>query len=369
MNLKRVLSIAQKEVYHIVRDPFTLAMALGLPLILVTIFGLAIEFNMKEIGISVYDGDKSVASRSLLRAFSSSDYFHLNHTDRLPEAISILDHEQSKAALLIEPGFEKNLGSEKTAQAQILIDGADNSTVGVILGYLSGVQNQFGRNVGQTLSGSTAPFRTRYLFNPELNSRWFTVPGLIVIVVAILSILLTALTIAREWENGSMELLLSTPVRPIEIVIGKLLPYSLLGVGSVVFVYGLARVAFGVPFVGSHWFYGLSVLLFISAYLAQGLLISVVTRNQQLSMQLALISGLLPSVLLSGFVFPIENMPRFFHYLTSIFPAKWFMIISRSLFLKGSEPHELIKPFVALVVLNVVLMGVATKLFKKDVEP
>lgn len=369
LNWKRISAISRKEVFHILRDPFTMAMALGLPILLVSIFGLAIEFNMKQIEISVHDGDKSAASRALTRAFSSSGYFSLIHAERLPEALSILDHEQAKAALLIGPGFERDLGSGKTASAQILIDGADNSTVGVILGYMSGVQNQFLRNTLTQGANQNYQLRTRYLFNPELNSQWFTVPGLIVVVVAILSIMLTALTISREWENGSMELLLSTPVHPLEIVVGKLFPYTVLGLGAVLFVYLIARVGFGVPFEGSHLFYLLSVFLFISAYLAQGLLISVITRSQQLSMQLALISGLLPSILLSGFIFPIENMPTFFHFMTSIFPAKWFMIISRSLFLRGSEPWELLKPLAGLIVLNVVLMTVATKRFKKDVEP
>jgi ABC-2 type transport system permease protein len=195
------------------------------------------------------------------------------------------------------------------------------------------------------------------------------VPGLAVVVVAIVSILLTALTVAREWENGSMELLLSTPVKPVELIIGKLAPYTVIGLLAVLFIYIVARLGFGVPFRGSHLVLLAGAFLFLSAYLAQGLVISVLTRKQQLSMQFAIVSGLLPSVLLSGFVFPIESMPRLFHYLTMVFPARWFMVISRDLFLKGTNLPDLLAPFAALLVINAVLLTVAVRRFKRDVEP
>ncbi|HAR41512.1 MAG TPA: ABC transporter permease [Bdellovibrionales bacterium] len=369
MKWSRIIAVLRKEVFHILRDPFTLALALALPLILVLVFGLAIEFNIRELRMAVHDGDRTYQSRGLTEVLGSSGYFKLTNEVSPVAAMGALEGERAKAALIIEKNFGKQLGSEQVARAQVLLDGSDNSTVGLILGYLNGVQKIAEHKFLPEVASSNLEIRTKYLFNGELNSRWFTVPGLLAIVIAILSILLTSLTIAREWENGSMELLLSTPIRPLEIVIGKLVPYLVLGLGAATFVYLLARLGFGVPFRGSHFVLIPGVLLFITAYLTQGLLISVITRRQQLAMQLSMMTGLLPSILLSGFIFPIENMPPFFQVFTSILPAKWFIQISRGTFLSGSGFAELATPFLALFVLNGVLIMLATKNFKKDLEP
>jgi len=188
-------------------------------------------------------------------------------------------------------------------------------------------------------------------------------------VLAVIAILLTALTIAREWEYGSMELLLSTPVKPTEIIIGKIIPYTVLGFLALILIYLTARIGFNVPFRGSHLVFLIGFFLFLSSYLAWGILISIVTRKQQLAMMVSIVTGLLPSLLLSGFVFPIESMPVFFQYFTMIFPARWFMTISRGVILKGAGIYELAIPFAALVVLNTVLVVFAVKKFKKDLEP
>ena len=211
--------------------------------------------------------------------------------------------------------------------------------------------------------------RTRFLFNPELNSRWFIVTGLFVVAVGVLSILLTALTVAREWETGSMELLLSTPVRPLEIILGKLAPYMGLCLGAVALVYAAARLAFGVPFRGNHLVFLLACVLFLACTLAQGLLISVVTRQQQLAMQLSNITGLLPATLLSGFIFPVESMPLFFRVLTSLLPPRWFIDCCRGIFLKGAGLRELAVPLGALTLIATGLILLATKKFKRDLEP
>ena len=210
---------------------------------------------------------------------------------------------------------------------------------------------------------------TRYLFNPELNSRWFTVPGLSVVVLAILSIMLTAITVAREWEHGSMELLLSTPVSPLEIILGKLAPYLVMGLIAQVVIYLAARLLFGAPFAGSHLLLLLGTVLFLAANMALGLIISVTTRNQIAAIQFSQMLGQLPSLMLSGFIFPIESMPVFFQYFTMIFPARWFMVVMRGLFLRGAGFFDLLLPLSVLFVMDVVFITLAVKLFKKDVEP
>ena len=240
--------------------------------------------------------------------------------------------------------------------------------MGPVAGYLGSIQTIANKRIADFNPALPYELRTRFLFNPELNSRWFVIPGLTVVVMAILSIILTSLTVAREWENGSMAVLLSTPVQPLEIIVGKLAPYAVLGLTAVAFVYIVARLVFHVPFVGNPLVFSFGCCLFLATYLAQGLLISVTTRKQQVAMQFAMVTGLLPSNMLSGFVFPVESMPPFFQYLTMLLPARWFMKIARDTFLKGSGLIELADSFLALTILGTLILLLATRRFKRDLE-
>lgn len=365
----RARAIARKEVDHILRDPFTVVAALGLPVLLVTFYGYAIDFDVRDIPLVVHDGDSTRASRQLAELFSSSGYFRPMAPRAGYGVLRELDSERASAVLIIRPGFGRELAAGRHADAQFILDGADNTRAGSILSYLPGLSGRASDRLAA--AGGPPPWRleTRFLYNHELNSRWFIVPGLTVVVVGLVAILLTALTVAREWELGSMEMLLATPVKPLEIVAGKLAPYLGLGVAAVLLVYLVARLNFGVPFRGSHLLFAFAGLMFLVAALSQGLLISVVTRQQQLAMQLSMIMGLLPSILLSGFIFPIESMPPFFQYLTSVLPPKWFMMAARGIFLKGATAVELAKPLAALALMDLLLVTAATKRFRRDLEP
>jgi ABC-2 type transport system permease protein len=372
LSLTRAFAIARKEIYHILRDPFTLGLSLGLPVFLVFTFGFAIEINTLNLPISVYDEDHSLISRSLIETFTSSQYFIPTTVSSPEEGQDSLASEKTHAVLIIPPSFQEKFLSGKSPKTQMLLDGSDNSTVGPILSYMSIIQTLAAKRLTKETVGAktkSSPVITRFLFNPELNSKWFVIPGLTVVVMSILSILLTALTVAREWENGSMELLLSTPIRPLEIILGKLAPYGFMAMIAVVFVYTISRLVFHIPFQGSLFVFSLGGMIFLLTYLSQGLLISVLTRKQQMAMQLAILSGMLPSQLLSGFIFPIASMPEFFHYFTMIFPARWFMVIARQSYLKGSLFSEMWAAFLGLSVLCVVMMTLATKRFKRDLEP
>ena len=366
--LRRALAVAKKEVFHILRDPFTLGAALGLPLFMVVIFGLAIEFNVKNIPLAVNDLSKSQSSRRLLDTFVSSQYFIVKNATSDDDAINQISSEASRAALIIPPTFERDMLAGRGASVQILLDGSDSSTVNPVLGYIARIQQLAASNIAGFESTLPYEIRTRFIFNPELRSRWFVIPGLNVLIMGILSILLTSLTIAREYENGSMELLLSTPIQPLEIIIGKLAPYGVLGLIAIAAIYLIARIAFGVPFVGNHFVFALGTIIFLIAYLSQGLLISVTTRNQQVAMQLSMITGMLPTQLLSGFIFPIESMPKLVQCFTVILPARWFMQISRDTFLQGTSFIKLWQPFLALILFCVVVITLGTKKFKRDLE-
>lgn len=366
---RRAITMARKEVFHISRDPITMLFALVLPVVMIALFGVAIEFNPKDIKLAVSDSDKTQDSRLLIQQFGSSEYFIPHGSVNVNMAVKDVFSEKAKASLIIPPRFEKDMFNGRAANAQILLDGADNSTVGAILSYVSRIQGLANERIAGFDAIRPYHLRTRFLFNPELNSKWFAIPGLAVVVMSVLSILLTALTVAREWESGSMELLLSTPVTPLEIIIGKIFPYSVLCIVAVIMVYVVARTVFGVPFVGNYWIFGLGCALFLVCYLAEGLFISIKTRKQQLALQFGMVIGLLPTNLLSGFIFPIASMPKFFQYFTGLFPARWFVEIARDAFLKGSGIHDLWRPFLALIVSATILIFVSVKIFKRDLEP
>ncbi|MDE2143921.1 MAG: ABC transporter permease, partial [Elusimicrobia bacterium] len=361
-------SIARKEARHIRRDRVTLAAALGMPILLVCFFGFVIDLNVRQVGLLVADGDRTRASRQLTELFSASGYFTVTRAPSAGEATRALGDERAKAALVINPGFERDVRAGRPASAQLLLDGADNSYAGTVLAYLSGIQDSARRR----LTAAPAPrasLRARFLFNPELNSKWFIVPGIFVIVIGLIASLLTALTVAREWENGSMELLLATPVRPLEIIFGKIAPYLVLCLVSVAMIYGMARVVFGVPFMGNHLLFLLATGLFLAATMAQGLVISVVTRQQQLAFQLAMNTGMLPIQLLSGFIFPVESMSPAFQCVTAVIPARWYMTITRALFLRAPDFKMVAPPLAALAALAAVFVAFAWRKFKTDLEP
>jgi len=364
----RIKAISKKELFHIFRDPYTLAVALFMPLLMVLIYGFAINFNIQNIHLSVSDFSKTQDSRVLMETFSSSHYFIIDPVDSPKEVLDSIESEKSRAGLIIPPQFSRDLGNSRIALTQVILDGADNSTVGLISGYLNGIQMKAVERL--TLFDTKHPYtlKSRYLFNPELNSGWFVIPGLIVVVMTILSILLTALTIAREWENGSMELLLSTPVRPIEIILGKLAPYAALGVLTLLMIFILSNYIFHVPFKGNPFLFGVGYLVFLTSYLAQGLLISILAKKQQIALQFATLTGFLPSQLLSGFIFPITSMPLFFQDFTMIFPARWFVKISRAIFLKDSGFIDLIVPFAMLFLICICIVWISTSKFKRILE-
>ena len=366
---RRAIAIGKKEVFHILRDPITLAFALVLPVFMIIMFGVAIEFNVKDIDLAVSDSDQTQDSRALIESFGSSNYFRPHPVVSDLAAVRDVSAEKARACLVIPPHFQKDLMNGRSASVQVLLDGADNSTVGPIASYLGAIQGLANKKIADFAPQAPYQLRTRFLFNPELNSRWFIIPGLTVVIMSILSVLLTALTVAREWENGSMELLLSTPVQPLEILVGKIAPYGVLGLVAVTFVYIIARTLFAVPFVGSLWIFYLGCVLFLISYLAQGMFISVTTRNQQLALQFAMMSGLLPTNMLSGYIFPVESMPPVFQYFTMIFPARWFVKIARDTFLKGSSIADLWLPFVAIIVLGTLLIIASVRRFKRDLEP
>jgi len=369
IGFKRAAAIARKEARHVLRDPLTLGLAIGFPLMYVGIFGVAIELDAKDIRIAVEDGDRTQSSRALVDVFRNSGAFLPHPVAAGSDVQKLLSAERDKAVLIIEPEFERMLALGGEPKVQIVVDGSDNSATSGILSELGGLQAFANARIVPGARPPPLRLVTRFLYNEELNSKFFIIPGLCVVVMGILSILLTALTVAREWESGAMEQLLATPVRPLDIVVGKLAPYMALGFGAVLLIYVAARIGFGVPFRGSHWLFLLGCLLFQVSYLAMGLFISVSSRSILVSVQASMILGFMPSILLSGFIFPVESMPAFFRALSGAFPARWFMIICRDSFLKSGASGDLLKPFLVLAGMDIAILALAALRFKTDLEP
>lgn len=375
---RRARSVALKEYKHILRDPFTLLVTLVLPLVFVGFFGFVIDLDYKHMRVYVRDNDQTSVSRRFLQEAASSGYFDLHPVHGQFQLDQALERNDSPALLVIRPGFGRHIragDAENPGEVQLLADGTDNVQASIMGSYMQGVVQKanavFARDnpALADAAGAGDQIRSRFLFNPELNSRWFIVPALSTIIIGFLAIVLTALTVAKEWENGSMELLLSTPVRPSEIVLGKLVPYFLLTFFDVLVVFVLAIYVFKIPFLGSFLFYMASCWVYITGALTLGLVISVVTRQQQAAIQFAFAVGLLPSFIFSGFIFPIENMPAFFQYFTALFPQRWFLLISRTVFLSDAAPATLATALAAIGVFAGAMILLAVHKFKTDVEP
>ncbi|MDR1926434.1 MAG: ABC transporter permease [Endomicrobium sp.] len=368
-----IKAVAYKEYRHIARDPFTLIVALVFPLILVLFFGFIIDLDYKHIVIDVQDNDKSQISRHFTEIFTSSEYFDVKQLQFQSEAECKLVKNDTPAIMIIKEDFGKNIVRGQPGKIQFLLDGSDNAKTGILIGYLTAAtaagNKIFAKDLGFDQNNTYEIIRTRFLFNTELNSRWFVVPGLSTIIIGLIAIILTSLTIAKEWENGSMELLLSTSVRPIEIVMGKIIPYFVLNFFNILIVFIVALIVFKIPFEGNFLLYIAACIIYVTGTLALGILISVVTRQQQAAVQIAFAIGLLPSFMFSGFIFSIENMPLFFRYFTAVFPQRWFMLISRSLFLSRAGFNSLFLPFLIITAFSVIMIILASKKFKTDLEP
>jgi len=369
--LNRVRAIAQKEVFHILRDPQILVFALGMPVALILLFGYAVSFDVEHIPLVVVDQDHSAESRALVRAFTAQDLFEQVATREDPAAVEpLLRRNIARAALVIPEGFSRDVHRGQAVSAQLLLDGADNMSAAIALGYANSIAlARSAARVSVQLGHFDMPVEAhvRTLFNPRLESSVVLVPGLMVIVLVLVAVMLTALTVAREYERGSMEQLFATPVGRLEIILGKLGPYFVLGLLQVLLVLVTGVMLFDVPVNGSLLLLFFVASVFLLAMLMQGLVISVVTRNQMVASQVAAISTLLPAMLLSGFVFPIENMPTILQGIAHVLPASYFVHGLRGVLLRGNGLEVVWPDLVAMAGFFVLMLVIATKRFQRRV--
>jgi ABC-2 type transport system permease protein len=368
--------MARKESLHIVRDPRSLLMALALPVFMILLFGYALTLDVDRIPTLVYDQDRSPLSRELVSRFQGSRYFQILETTIDYRTIEEeIDRDRCMLAIVVPLGYSRDLLSGRQAEVQLLFDGSDSNTASIALGYATalaqGLSIDWSRAVQDTRWGThfQEPLdgRLRVWYNNDLKSRNYLVPGLIALIMMIIAALLTSLTIAREWEMGTMEQLLSTPVRPSEVVLGKMAAFFALGIIDMLITIVVGVFLFRVPMRGSYLFLVGTGCIFLIGALCWGILLSAVTRTQVLAYQLAMLTSFLPAFLLSGFVFDIANMPIPVQAVTYIFPTRYFVTILKGIFLRGVGMKVLVWEAALLGIYGLAVFLLATRKLKQKV--
>lgn len=341
--MKRLRAVVVKELRQVRRDPFSLAMLIGLPAFMLVLYGFALNFDVRHVRLAVQDLDRGAASRELVASFTHSTYFDLVATpDAGADLDALLERRAARAVLVIPAGYGRHLDAGRSAPVQLLLDGADSTTATTVLGYARAlvaeqnlaIQAATLRRAG-VRARSVLDLEPRVLFNPELQSTQFLVPGLIGFLLMLTAVLSTALSVVREKERGTMEQLRVAPLRTWELIVGKTLPYLGISLVATFIILLAARALFGVVIRGPYLDLLGAVLLYLFGALGFGLFISTVANTQLLAFQAGLISSLLPAILLSGFIFQIRVMPAWLQLVTYLVPARYFLVILRGIILKG----------------------------------
>jgi len=377
MSLTRLLSVARKELLHILRDSRSLFIVVIMPVTLMFLFGYGVNLDLKGMPLYVYDQDGSQQSQDLLKHFQASQYFHIIRVAAGYSAISrALDDGSAKMGVVIPWDFSRKLASGSPVHVQALVDGTDDNSANVLMGYAQAVVQGYSGDIqfdwlerhGQVSEPAAIEVQTRTWFNEDLESSAFIVPGVLALVMSVIGAFLTSLTIAREWERGSMEQLISTPVTALEIMFGKLTPYFILGMFDVAVCAVIAIVWFHVPFRGSFLTLTISSALFMVVVLSLGFFISVLAKNQFAASQIALLATFLPAFLLSGFLFGIDQMPLILQWITRVLPARYYVSVLKKIFLKGTPTTMLSADLIPLAIFTLILAAIATRSFHKRLE-
>lgn len=375
MRARRVTAIAVKEVLQVWRDPRSLMMALLVPVMQMLLLGYGVNLDITHIPTCTYDEEGSPQSVDLLKHFQASRYFDLVASlEDERQIAAAIDQGRCKIAIVVPADFSRQIAMTRRASVQAIVDATDDNTATLATGYARAIVQGFSHDVQVNLAlqlgevGLPGPIaeQSRVWFNEDLESRNFIIPGVVALVLALVGAQLTSLTIAREWERGTMELLLSTPVTPMELMIGKLLPYFAIGLVDAAICLGFALYLFDVPFRGAFSTLFLTTSLFLIVVLSIGYLLSVSIRSQIGASQMAMFVTIMPISLLSGYAFPIDQMPAAIRALTYIVHARYYVTILKAVFLKGSSAGALWAPITALVVYAVAVAVLAARAFRRQ---
>ena len=377
MSFTRLLAVAKKEVIQIFRDSRSLLIVIIMPVTLMLLFGYGVSLDLKGLPVYVYDRDGSQQSQDLLKRFQASEYFTVARVvDGYPAITRALDDGHAKMGIVIPWDFSQRLREGGSVQVQALVDGTDDNSANVLIGYTQAVIQGYSAEIqlnwlrvrGQPVQPAAVSVETRTWYNEDLESSAFIIPGVLALVMSVIGAFLTSLTIAREWERGTMEQLISTPVSAMEIMLGKLAPYFVLGMFDVIVCALIAIYWFHVPFRGSSITLMVSSALFMVVVLSLGFFISVLAKSQFAASQIALLVTFLPAFLLSGFLFSIDQMPVVLQWITRILPVRYFVSVLKQIFLKGTPTAMLYADLIPLAVFALLLALLATHSFHKRLE-
>jgi ABC-2 type transport system permease protein len=377
MNPRRLAAVARKETLHVLRDWRSLTLALAIPLVLILLYGHALTLDLRLVPTVVWDQSKTSASRELIELFAGSPYFSIRgYRDGYQDLQHDLDRGAAMIALVIPADFAPRIKAGKPVAIQIIGDGSDANTSRLAMNYAATLGAIYAGNVAaeqKELQGRgrlqpAVEMEQRSWYNPDLRSQTVLVPGIIALVMVVVAAMLTSTTIAREWESGTMEQLISTPLTAPELIFGKVVPYFAVGMIDVALAVFIGRWVFAVPIVGNAGLLFALAALFLTGILFFGLLLSIRLKSQVLANQMAIITGFMPTLLLSGFVFAIENMPLPLQFLTYIVPARYFIAILRGIYLKGIGLEILWLDAVFLGVYALVMIVAANRAFAFKLE-
>jgi ABC-2 type transport system permease protein len=374
MNLRRTRAIARKEIIQVWRDPRSLMVVLLMPLMQMALLGYGVNLDIKHVTICTFDREGSQRSEALMKAFQASPYFDIVEAEHDYDSVKrAIDRGRCKMAIVIPPDFSEDLSASNSASVQAILDATDDNTANIALGYAQSVVGSFSgtvqvqrsQSLGQQPPAAPAVAQYRVWFNEDLVSRDFIIPGVVALVLALVGSQLTSLTLSREWERGTMEVLVSTPVTRMELMTGKILPYFFIGLFDAALCLVIAVVWFEAPFRGTLTTLFLTTSLYLVVVLGLGYFISASIRSQVGASQIALVATMLPTTLLSGFAFPIDQMPPIIRGVTYLVPARYYFAILKGVFLKGSGLGDLIAPIALLALYAAIIALLATRAFRK----
>ncbi len=374
MNGRRLVAMTRKEMIQIVRDWRSLAIVVAMPLVLMLVYGYGVSFDTKHLPVCIFDREGSQKSQDFLKHFQASIYFNVVQVvEGYPALVQAIDDARCRLGIVIPQDFSQQLNKGGPVGVQALLDASDNNTANLGINYSQAVIQAYSRQVrlewlqrhGYGQFQPTLSVDARTWFNEDLESMANIVPGVVAVVMAVIGTFLTALTIAREWERGTMEQLISTPVTASEVMLGKLIPYFVIGLMDTFLCAAIGVWWFGVPFRGQWSVFFVSSGLFLTAVLSTGYYISVLAKSQLGASRISMIITSLPVYILSGFIYPIDQMPPIIRLLTYLFPARFFMSIIRDVFLKGTPLTLMLDDLLALAIFALLLAFLATRAFKK----
>ena len=373
--MNRILAIARKEFIHIIRDPRLLGMILLMPVFQLFLYSYALSFDIKHLPTAVMDFDHTTMSRQYVNGLQQSNYFTVNNTlTSYSQVDKAFESNADRVVVVIAAGFGDEINAGRVGNVQVLVDGSDANSAQIGRGYAGALSNLFGSKVAvaqlqakgfNSAGGAGLSSYTRTWYNPEGRSAAYFVPGLIVVLVTMVTVMQTSITLVREKENGTYEQLVVSPMKRIELMVGKIAPWSLIGAAQIVIISLVGILAFGIPFRGSALLLGIASLLYVMCTLGLGLIVSARSATIDTATQLAALISFLPTFMLSGYIYPLSSLPWVLQALSYLYPARYFMAITRTIFLKGGGMEVLWPDMLALVIFAASIITLAAGLYRE----